>query len=520
MKKFFLIVVFFYLTLYANSQNIRNYQFNDFHQYLTEKNNLVSDSFHFSVQEEYFEILNSDSIQNFHEKLLWFNPLYFGNKNILQTEIHKFVNIAPIITSSLSLDKANESLNRDLKAGLNIFGSFTEKFDFNLNFLYANSSFPENFSSKIDSFNIIPHYGKFINKNNENFSYTSLSGYLKYKPAKYICFEAGKGKNFWGHGYRSLLLSDNSNSYPYMKATVDVWRIKYIYMIAKLKDYDSELGNMQNKYSVQHFLSYNLTKWLNFNFFEVVIASPKDAIGANRGFDVNYLNPVVFFRPVEAAVGTADNVLMGIGGSLRLGKFRHFYGQLILDEFVLSHVKARDGWWGNKQGIQAGFKSFKVLFINNLYAQFEINYVRPYTYSHGNSIRNWGNYYQPMAHPLGANFKEAVGILRYNFDNLYLSSKLIYTQYGTNSDSLTVGQDIYRSYNERSKEMGNFTAQGNLNKLIYGELKASYLLVYSWNLFLETSVIFRQHSVNSTKNENIIFTFGLKTFLFNENYDY
>ncbi len=34
---------------------------------------------------------------------------------------------------------------------------------------------------------------------------------------KYINFTLGRGKNFFGEGYRSFFLSDNAYSYPYFK---------------------------------------------------------------------------------------------------------------------------------------------------------------------------------------------------------------------------------------------------------------------------------------------------------------
>jgi hypothetical protein len=521
MKQLFIALLLLIFSLPGFSQLISHCQINDLHWYNYQKLNIEDLNFHSSIKEEYFkfDFSKDSSYRTFYT----LPSIFFGRKNKFDNDsLDRYLSINPILTSSFSLDKSGTNILHDLKAGISAFGIYKYKFKYNADFLFANTSFSDYISNTVDSSGIIPHYGKYLSSKNGNYSYLSYTGNLNYAPAEYINFEIGRGKTFWGHGYRSLLLSDNSNAYPYFKSTVDVWRIKYVYMIAKLKDFDSNIGfdKLQNKYSVQHYLSVNITKWLNFNFFEAVIASPVDSLGAKRGLDVNYLNPVIFLRPIEASIGTTDNVLMGFGGSLKLWKYHQFYGQIILDEFILSHIKARDGWWGNKHGIQIGFNSFKAFLIKDLYAQIEFSYVRPYTYSHQSSIRNWGNYYQPMAHPLGANFKEVVGVLRYDFDDLYLSAKVVYNQFGTNSDSLNVGQNIYQSYDKRIKELGNFVGQGLVNELIFGELKASYLLVYNWNLFFEASLIFRRYTLETIENKNLIFTLGLKTLLFNENYDY
>ena len=89
------------------------------------------------------------------------------------------------------------------------------------------------------------------------------------------------------------------------------------------------------------------------------------------------------------------------------------YGQLLLDEFKLSEVRAGDGWWGNKFGFQLGGKYIDAFNIKNLDLQLEHNRVRPFTYSHGDSVANYTHYNMPLAHPLGANFQEVIGIARY-----------------------------------------------------------------------------------------------------------
>ena len=40
---------------------------------------------------------------------------------------------------------------------------------------------------------------------------------IAYRPNKIFTFLGGYGKNFFGEGYRSLLLSDNASNYPFLK---------------------------------------------------------------------------------------------------------------------------------------------------------------------------------------------------------------------------------------------------------------------------------------------------------------
>ena len=73
-----------------------------------------------------------------------------------------------------------------------------------------------------------------------------------------------------------------------------------------------------------------------------------------------------------------------VGASLRFKVFKAhiFYGQVLFDEFYLKELRAANGWWANKYGIQIGYKTFDLLNIKGLGLQTEFNTVRPYTYSH------------------------------------------------------------------------------------------------------------------------------------------
>ena len=90
--------------------------------------------------------------------------------------------------------------------------------------------------------------------------------------------------------------------------------MKYVNLLSVHKDYNHP-SISENKFSSAHILSWNISKWLNLSVFESVIWQGKDSLN-NRGFDINYLNPFVFFRPIEYSIGSADNSFFG--GSLKV----------------------------------------------------------------------------------------------------------------------------------------------------------------------------------------------------------
>jgi hypothetical protein len=365
--------------------------------------------------------------------------------------------------------------------------------------------------------------GNFAGKTGTGFSSNLNTGYLSYSPNSIFNFQAGFGKNFWGDGYRTLLLSDNAYSYPYFKTTAHFWHVKYVSMVANFKDVQRDPGNSnmyRNKYASLHYLSWNALKWLNIGLFEAIVFQNRQK-GSYHAFDVNYLNPVIFYRPVEYSLGSGDNALLGASFKIKIPGNIQVYGQVILDEFFLKEIKAKNGWQDNKQGAQFGLKLFNIGGVKNLNFLSEVNVVRPYTYYHKNSLQNYGHFNQPLAHPYGANFYESMSTLNYKYKRWFVATKFIYAIIGLDSNQTTsYGQNIYRPYDQRPSIYGNGMAQGLKTTLIYATAKVSYLINSSYNLRIEGSVIPRiERNVNGTK-QALIFQLGISTALDNRYLDF
>jgi hypothetical protein len=118
-------------------------------------------------------------------------------------------------------------------------------------------------------------------------------------------------------------------------------------------------------------------------FSNLSLRIPMIINGNYAGYEMSYFNPVIFYRPVEFYNGTSDNALMGIGLNIRLFKSLYLYSQFVLDDLIISRVNDGTGWWGNKYGLQTGIKSYNFMNIKGLFIRAELNFVRPYTYSHG-----------------------------------------------------------------------------------------------------------------------------------------
>lgn len=383
-----------------------------------------------------------------------------------------------------------------------------------ISYMGGKSSFPSFLDTVIDSLKVIPGFGRAYGSNGE-YSYQQLSGYASYSPNKVFNFQAGQGKNFWGDGYRSLFLSDVANNYPFLRITSSIWRLKYVNLYARLQDFGPSVikADLLPKYGTFHYLSYNATRWLNLSLFESIVWQGSDT-SRTRNFDINYLNPVIFFRPVEYSLGSSDNAI--IGGSMKV-KIRgvQLYGQLVLDEFLLKEIRENRGWWGNKYGYQAGIKAFDLFKVKHLYFQAEYNTVRPYTYTHGSVRQSYTHFSQPLAHPLGANFKEAMAFLGYRYKRWQMEGKLLYAEYGADSAGTNYGHNLLLSYSTRPGDFGHVTGQGIALKLAVADLRIAYLLNPVYNLVAEMRASARITRLPLGTEQYPFVQLGLKTDLFN-----
>jgi len=460
-------------------------------------------------------IYDSDTIYHTAIKPLILSELGNRKKQLLNYKNgeNRFINIKPIIKAVLGSDSIGFVYNTAIGAELNtVLG---EKMALNFNISQNRNKYTRFQENKITEVSI-PHFGKYYIENG-TYNFTDITGYISYSPSKYFNFQFGKSKNFFGDGYRSILLSDNSNSNWQLKGTVNIWKVKYVVIYNYFKDVDCNANNLllNDKYSTVHLLSWNINKRINFNLFEAVIWHGKDSMGY-RGFDVNYLNPIVFYRPIEFSLGSPDNVIMGGGYKLKIAKSNNFYGQIILDEFKLSELKAQTGWWANKFGYQIGFKTYNFANIKKLYMLVEYNRVRPFTYSHTSSLENWGNYYQSMAHPLGSNFDEFVAILKYPKNKWLITTKINISRHGIDVTSVNYGGNIYKSYNDNVNIYGNTQNQGYLVTLKQAKIKATYFIKKEWDLALNFGVIYR----NTNNISDLYYFAGVTTNIFNNEIDF
>jgi hypothetical protein len=431
-----------------------------------------------------------------------------------------FLVINPVLQFRLGKESDSSDLLFLNSRGVTVRGSIAGKVGFSSTIIENQERGPSFFHKNVFEADAVPgngFYKLFKGDSSKGVDYFDARGYITFNAAKFIDFQLGYDKNFIGNGYRSLFLSDYSSSYLFAKINTRIWKINYqnIFMELMPQFYSGGKDSLlDRKYAAMHHLSMNVTKWLNIGLFESVI------FGRKNRFDFQYLNPIIFYRHIEGTIGSPDNALAGLDFKANVAHKFQFYGQVMIDEFILSRIKNDPENRVNKFGIQLGGKYIDAFGIKNLDLQLEMNRVRPFTYTHNDTVANYTHYNQPLAHPLGANFQEIIGVLKYQpAPKWYIDGTLIYYYKGLDSAGLNLGGNIFKNNTVQVPERGFALANGQKATCINGILNVSY--EFRENLFFELTLQNRNFKIEGQGNINSTVAFaGIRLNMFRRKYDY
>ncbi|MDC3305376.1 gliding motility protein RemB [Flavobacteriales bacterium] len=518
------------------SSNFNHLIYNENSNYHTSFKSLLKSDLKFDVD----SVLEERSASDYSN---WYLKKIFSDHFIILKGEDYRVIASPIINLSKGKELIEDKNTFTNTRGFIVEGDLGKKISFFSSFSENQSIFPNYMDAYIRKNRVVPGQGYARDFKETGFDYAMSSGYVSYRVNKMFAAQFGHGKHFIGDGYRSLLLSDNTFNYPYLRLQTTFWKVQYTNLYTEFQDINYFLNNgldnydqmgYAKKYMSSHYLSINATKKLNISLYEAVIWRMNHAPGSN-GFDVNYLNPIAMLRPLEYSINSPDNVLVGLNAKYKLPFSSYLYGQLILDEFSLNDLKQNNDFWANKFGYQLGYKIFNAFRIENLTLQTEYNLVRPYTYAHHNPQQNYAHYNQQLAHPLGANFSEFLILANYKWKRWEIDAKLISAKYGAKikGDATSYGNDLFMSTGNfasesgfqnvgvgRPSDFGIEMYQGNLTTVNLKNFNIAYVVNPRTNLKINLGVTLRDFENEESEMQTQFINFGIVSDLFNHYYDF
>lgn len=283
--------------------------------------------------------------------------------------------------------------------------------------------------------------------------------------SKHFEVRFGRTRNHWGGGLNSLWLSNFAPVYDQLQIRTTFWRIQYVNLFTAMEDGSLPVnGVVPRKYGAMHQLSFNATDRLQFQLFEGVIFQP-DTVRASRGvggYDLAFLNPLIFYHQAEKEHGALGNANVGAGVSWIARPGFRVYGQGLLTELVVAELFGGRGCWCNKWGVMAGTH---VVPRADLDVQLEYARIRPFTYSHKRDSNEFSSsythYLDPLGYAGGQNLREFSGRLNWTPTPVWRFTLIgIRSWRGLDDEGKNFGADPNVAYTSRFQDFDNEVGQG------------------------------------------------------------
>lgn len=452
-------------------------------------------------------------------QLLFSRHLVHVKKKDFEVMIDPLVNFQLGEEYSDTLRDEREQFLRTNTRGIRVQGHITDKVSFMASFYENQAVFPRYVRTFVGRKGVVPGFGRVKPFGPIGHDFAMSSGYLVVRPTKFLRIQYGHDKNFVGHGYRSLLLSDNSFNYPHLRITWTLLKDKLQYTsvfgkirsLRRMPDGETREPNFAPKGFSFNYLSFMPWEFLEIGLFESFVWKMYDTATETRTpFVGSTINPVILVNSLAYGFDGENNGLLGINLRVQPHQAVQLYGQAVLDDLQT-----------NKFGFQAGGKWFNAL-VPNLDLQVEFNHVEPYTYGREEPQFSFTHNNEFLAHPWGAGFDEVVGFVNYRWRRFLGELKVIYGQYQQDyvydtEEGLRThfGKDVVRSdadhFAGAAPNPAVHTAQ---------DFRLSYVINPSYNFMINAGITNRLVDSPQSRSNTTFLYIGLRTFIDNQYFDF
>ena len=246
------------------------------------------------------------------------------------------------------------------------------------------------------------------------FDYDATDAALSWQ-GRYAEVLFGKTRTRWGWAETGgLAFSGDPTSHTQLRLTAHVGPLELTAVQAKLVQRPPVIervdtlsgGRLQkfyaDKYLAAHRVQVNASRRLQIGVYEATVYG-------QRGFELEYLNPLMFLRSAEHYTGDRDNALLGADFRWRAPGRTVVYGELLIDDITTSRLGT--GWYGNKLGYLGGGTVTDPLGLPNTRLCVEYARIEPYVYSHKFAINSFQHYGLPLGYAAGPNSDTWYGAL-------------------------------------------------------------------------------------------------------------
>ncbi|KAF5048208.1 hypothetical protein DSECCO2_452510 [anaerobic digester metagenome] len=436
---------------------------------------------------------------------------------ILDTNIYT-ITIDPVVDFRVGREDGRSNYKNTRGYILN--GLIGDKLSVRSEFYETQTTLPEYAAAWVDTMKFIPGMIRMKPFGTNGFDYGVVFSQIMWQPLKNYGMRLGYDRFHIGNGYRSMILSDASQAYPFLMNTFTHKKWTLSHNIASLHNPDfnsrlnvplSESGVYQQKWFSFTYLTYSPKSWLNLGLFESVIFMPADSTGIS--FYPMSMMPVPLVRTITTEAKGLHHAMIGLQADATWRKFFNFYSQIVVDELYLSKLKYQQGVQG---ALQVGAR-LNIPDVGYVFGEFNLASNNAYT-----SSSAWNAYTQndqPLAHPTGQQFKEFVAGARYQYNRFFADAAVNFIYAG----ALPITDNYLRSDTYTDVLLtGFYEPISRPDKAMHLGCSFSYIINSVTNLVVFAGMHYRDfHSTLSVTPENsLTYEFGIRHMIRKQYYDF
>lgn len=358
---------------------------------------------------------------------------------------------------------------------------------------------------------VMPGQGRIKSFNTRGLDFAWATGNVSWTPRPWLNAQLGQGRQFVGNGYRSVLLSDNTSPYPYVKfsALTNNKRFQYTAIFAKLQQV-GQANRLPTGEAAESLFWWKRATFLHLSAnlgplqLAVFEGTMWKTIGADGvlPFNAMQLNPVIGLNTATNGFDGRNTQLLGLDAKYRITDKVFAYGQYALTD----PGRNRYAW-------QAGLQWFD-LFRRDLHLLAEFNQATPFAYTKPDARMSWTHSGQPLASPLGTGYTELVVLADYGIQQrFWFQGEVSVVQHPWGMNMVQVaGGDIYGT------DKAPATTGWNRNR-VYASLNASWRMNQMTNMQITLGYTMRDLDPGPVGQDSGYLYVAFHTGLFNRYYD-
>jgi hypothetical protein len=501
----------FFFSFSAFSQHY-NYPLNGYSRYFLEAGDSTSLSSFQSLPESLYHL---DNVWGFRPELYYTKAgntlnndhLLSIEKEDLQVYVDVLLNFEVGTEIRNSSDYIDTTLLFRNMRGFSVKGNIGEKISFETSFRETQSSLPEYLYLYTGVSDVVPGTGRVKPFNGTAFDHNMAQGYVSCAVNSHLNIQFGSQKNFIGSGYRSMLLSDNSFTYPQLKISTSFMKGKIRYHVIhawlqtleRLPRGDTPESIFKAKGASFKYLEIRPLEMVSIGIFEGFIWDRFNTEKGTVPFPAYSYIPILGVNSAIIGLDSEQNGIMGLDLLIRPMKGLRIFGQYALDG-------------ENKDAYQVGFRTTDLLF-KGLTIGVEYNEAGTSTYATSSTDASYTHYGQPLAHPMGNGFKEVHAELMYFYERIFLDARYTMADQSSLKNGNYAGDQLYTALSDNGYNLESIS----LKQI---DLRFGYFFNPKSNFNVYAGWMFREQMRFDNPQPYNMFKFGIEMSLINRYEDF